>query len=58
MTNREAIGYMLCAAKEAGLTKEQVMKMRSSMYYMFDCKTEGEAEEQGHNWYYEEIDNE
>lgn len=57
MTNREAIGYMLLACKKAGMTKEQTKKLYSEMYYLFDIKTEDEAEEQGFNWYHEEVDN-
>jgi hypothetical protein len=57
MNNREAIGYMLLAAKELKLDKETIKKLRSAMYRNFDEKTEGEAEEQGHKFYYESVDN-
>jgi hypothetical protein len=57
MTNREAIGYMLLACKELNLDKEIVIQIRSSMYRQFDMKTESEAEEQGHKYFYEEVDN-
>lgn len=52
MTNREAIGYMLLACKELDLDKEMARKMYGKMYYMFDIKTEDEAEEQGFEWYH------
>lgn len=52
MTNREAIGYMLLACKEAGVTDlELVRRLKREMYYQFDMKTESEADEQGHAWY-------
>ena len=46
MTNREALGNMLLACKEVGLDKETVRKLRNSMYYQYDIKTEDEAETQ------------
>ncbi|MGO4887995.1 hypothetical protein ACJ2A9_09570 [Anaerobacillus sp. MEB173] len=52
MDNREAIGYMLLAAKKVGLTKEITKNLYSEMYYMFDIKTENEAEQEGFDWYY------
>ncbi|MFE8695967.1 hypothetical protein ACFYKT_06345 [Cytobacillus sp. FJAT-53684] len=52
MTNSEALGYMLLACKELRIEKETVRKIRKSMYYQFDIKTEDEADEQGHDWYY------
>lgn len=51
MDNYQAIGYMLLACKEAGYTKEQAKELYSNMYYMFDIKTEAEAEKQGFEWY-------
>lgn len=57
MNNREAIGYMLLACKELKMDKETVKRLRSAMYYQFDTKTEEEAEEQGHQYYYEKVDN-
>lgn len=56
MTNREAIGYMLLACKNAGMTREQAKKLYSEMYYLFDIKTEEEAEEQGLEWYHNSED--
>lgn len=53
MDNRQAIGYMLLAAKAAGLDKETTKKFFGEMYYMFDIKTEEEAEEQGYEWYHQ-----
>lgn len=52
MDNYQALGYMLLACKELGYTKEQAKKMFKAMHYMFDIKTEEEAEEQGFEWYY------
>ncbi|WP_194709686.1 hypothetical protein [Radiobacillus deserti] len=52
MTNRQAIGYMMLAAKEIGLDKETLKKLFGAMYWQFDMKTEGEAEEQGFDYYY------
>lgn len=57
MNNREAIGYMLLACKDLKLDKETIIKLRSKMYYHFDVKTEEEAEEQGHRFFNEEVDN-
>jgi hypothetical protein len=54
MTNREAIGYMLLAAKRSGMDKEQAKKLFGEMYYLFDTLTEEEAEERGFNWYHSE----
>jgi len=52
MDNYQALGYMLLACKELGYTKEQAREMLKAMNYMFDIKTEEEAEEQGFEWYY------
>jgi hypothetical protein len=57
MNNRQAIGYLLVACKEAELDKETIKKLRNAMYHLFDVKTEEEAEEQGHKFYNEEVDN-
>jgi len=51
MDNYQAIGYMLLACKKAKLDKETVEELYSNMWYMFDMKTEEEAEEQGIKWY-------
>lgn len=53
MTNREALGYMLLAAKEVGLDKNTVRKLYGAMYVQFDLKTEEEADEIGHKWYHD-----
>ena len=53
MTNRQAIGFMLLASKEVGLTKEQVEALVSEMYYLLDVNTNAEAETKGFNWYQE-----
>lgn len=47
MNNLQALGYMLLACKRAGLSREMANKIYREMYYMFDMKTEKEAEEQG-----------
>jgi len=49
--NYQAIGYMLLACKKAGYTKEQAKEIYNNMWYMFDMKTEAEAEKQGLEWY-------
>lgn len=51
MDNYQAIGYMLLACKEAGYNKEQAKEIYNNMWYMFDMKTEAEAEKQGLEWY-------
>lgn len=52
MDNRQALGYMLLACKELGMSNEQAKKLYSAMYNQFDFKTESEAEEQGFAWYH------
>lgn len=52
MYNRQAIGYMLLACKEIGIDKETAKKLYGSMYWLFDIKTEDEAEQQGFDWYH------
>ncbi|MYL36048.1 hypothetical protein GLW05_20975 [Pontibacillus yanchengensis] len=52
MDNRQAIGYMLLACKRAGYSKEQAKELFGEMYYLFDIKTEEEAETQGFGWYH------
>ena len=54
MYNKQAIGYMLLACERAEMTKEQAKKLYSEMYYLFDTKTEEEAEQLGFEWYYKE----
>ncbi|MGM0941357.1 MAG: hypothetical protein ACQEWU_10400 [Bacillota bacterium] len=54
MDNRQAIGYMLMACKESGLSKDDAKKLYGEMHYQFDLKTPDEAEEKGFEWYYEE----
>lgn len=53
MTNRQAVGFMLLASKEVGLTKEQVEALVSEMYNLLDVNTNAEAETKGFNWYQE-----
>lgn len=52
MTNEQAIGYMLLACKDVGLRKDTIRQIYRAMYYQFDMKTEEEAEEKGHDWYF------
>jgi len=52
MDNSQALGYMLLACKKLGFDKETTKKIYGEMYYLFDIKTEEEAEEQGHKWYH------
>jgi hypothetical protein len=52
MDNNSALGYMLLSCKRVGLDYETVKKLYSEMYYLFDVKTEDEAEEQGFEYYY------
>jgi hypothetical protein len=47
MNNSQALGYMMLACKKVGLSQEVANKIYREMYYMFDMKTEKEAEEQG-----------
>ncbi len=54
MDNRQAVGYMLMACKELGLSKEDAKKLYGEMHYQFDINTPDEAEEKGFKWYYEE----
>lgn len=54
MTNRQALGYMMLACERAGMTKEQAKRLFREMYYLFDIKTEDEAEGQGVEWYHQE----
>lgn len=58
MDNYQAIGYMLLACKKAEISLDDVKRIYSSMYYMFDMKTEDEAEKQGLEWYHSMIENE
>lgn len=51
MDNYQAIGYMLLACKRAGIALEDVKKIHRGMWYMFDVKTESEAEKQGVEWF-------
>ncbi|BBW98879.1 hypothetical protein [Geobacillus subterraneus] len=51
MTNRQALGYLLLACKQLGMTKEEATKICQEMEYLFDALTEEEAEEQGWGWY-------
>lgn len=55
MDNRQAIGYMLLACKEVGLSKEEAKKLYAAMYVEFDLKSEAEAEaeEKGFEWYHD-----
>lgn len=52
MDNRQALGYMLLSCRELGLSKEDAKKLYGKMYYMFDMKTEEEAEKLGFDWYH------
>lgn len=45
MTNFAAIGYAIIAAKQIGLTSEQIKKLDSAMYEAMDEHTNEEAEE-------------
>lgn len=58
MDNYQALGYMLLACKELGYSKSEAREMFKAMNYMFDIKTEEEAEEQGFEWYYNLEDEE
>lgn len=44
MTNGAAIGYMIIAARKAGLDDETIQRLESMMYLEMDRMTEGEAE--------------
>ena len=56
MTNNQAIGYMLLACKNAEIPLEDLQKLYSNMSYLFDIKTEEEAEKKGFDWYLEILD--
>lgn len=55
MTNQQAIGFMLLACKETGLTVEQADKLYDELQYLFDEKTNEQAEKEGFDWYRENI---
>lgn len=57
MNTNQAVGFMLLACKNLNLDKETVKKLRNAMYQQFDLKTEVEAEELGHKYFDEQIDN-
>ncbi|WP_165867283.1 hypothetical protein [Paenibacillus pinisoli] len=44
MTNSAAIGYMIIAARDAGLDKKTIKYIEMAMYTAMDEITEGEAE--------------
>jgi hypothetical protein len=52
MDNDQARGYAILAMVDAGLKNEDIAKAVRSMHYMFDLKTEEEAEDQGREAYY------
>lgn len=52
MDNRQAVGYMFLACQKANLDKETVKSIYREMYWLFDLKTEDEAETQGFEWYH------
>jgi hypothetical protein len=45
MTNEAALGYMIIAARAAGLEEKIIKNLESEMQWAFDMKTESEAEE-------------
>ncbi|MHA6484506.1 hypothetical protein ACX1C1_21650 [Paenibacillus sp. strain BS8-2] len=45
MTNGTAIGYMIIAARRAGLDKDTIQRLEATMYLEMDRVTEGEAEQ-------------
>lgn len=55
MNNSQALGYMMLACKKAEIPYDTAKKIRKEMYYMFDFKTEKEAEEQGLDCYNDEM---
>ena len=55
MDNDQARGYAILAMVDAGLKDEDIAKAVRSMHYMFDVKTEQEAEGQGKEAYYKII---
>lgn len=44
-SNDACRGYCIAAMKAAGMTEEQINKVLSEMYYVFDEKTISEAED-------------
>lgn len=53
MDNKKALGYLLLACKELGLSKQQTKELYDAMYRQFDLKTEDQAEMLGFEWYYD-----
>ena len=51
MDNKQALGYLLLACKELGLSKQQSKELYGAMYREFNHKTEIEAEKLGFVWY-------
>lgn len=47
----EALGYMLLAAKDAGLPTEDVMKLFGLMSGSFDKMTPDDAGKLGYDWF-------
>jgi len=44
MTNSQAIGYMILAARTLDLDREVIKQLEAEMKYQMDMKTEQEAE--------------
>ena len=53
MDNNQARGYAILAMHDAGLSADDIAKAVRAMHYMFDVKTEQEAEAQGKDIYYQ-----
>lgn len=51
MDRQQALGYMLLACRDMGLSSEQVKQLYSSMKGQFDIKTAVEAEVEGVDWF-------
>lgn len=44
MTNNQAIGYMILAAKDMGMNEDEIKQLEAGMKYQMDRKTEEQAE--------------
>ncbi|MEC5424308.1 hypothetical protein QGM71_12480 [Virgibacillus sp. C22-A2] len=50
MDEKQALGYMLLACKEVGLSPEQIKKIHSRMVSKFKSITPDESEKEGEKW--------
>lgn len=53
MDNDQCRGYTILAMNAAGIKDEDIAKVVKALHFIFDTKTENEAEEQGKEVYYQ-----